>query len=68
MYKLCMPNINGNNFNNNYNNRYKLGNKYGNNLPNIYSVNNKKKVKDDIFERNRIIPNRRLMPLGKKLI
>ena len=70
MYKLCMPNQNnnGNNFNNNYNNRYKPGNKYGNNLPNIYSLNAMKKVREDINERNRIIPNKRLMPIGKKLI
>ena len=63
MYKLCMPNTLENNSIKNLNNRYKHGNKLGNYLPNIYSIN--KNIKND---NNKIIPNRRLIPIGKKLI
>jgi hypothetical protein len=51
-----------------YNNRYKSKNKYGHFLPKIYSINNNKKGKENIYEENKIIPNRRLIPIGKKLI
>ena len=63
MYKLCMPNTLENNSIKNLNNRYKHGNKLGNYLPNIYSIN--KNIKND---NNKIIPNRRLIPIGKKII
>ena len=71
MYKLCMPNSVEKNSIKNYNNRYKPKNKYGNLLPNIYSINNnnkKEKEKENIYGENKIIPNRRLIPIGKKLI
>ena len=70
MYKLCMPNSVEKNSIKNYNNRYKPKNKYGNLLPNIYSINNNnnKKEKENIYGENKIIPNRRLIPIGKKLI
>ena len=69
MYKLCMPNCLENNSGKNSNNRYKPGNKFGNFLPNIYSMNknliNKNSNKTDINGENKIIPNRRLVPLKK---
>ena len=69
MYKLCMPNSVEKNSIKNYNNRYKPKNKYGNLLPNIYSINNNNiKEKENIYGENKIIPNRRLIPIGKKLI
>ena len=68
MYKLCMPNTIENNSIKNTNNRYKPGNKYGNFLPNIFSLNKNKNHKNDIYGENKIIPNRRLVPLGKKII
>jgi len=70
MYKLCMPNSVEKNYNKNYNNRYRPKNKYGNLLPNIYSINNhnNNKEKENIYGENKIIPNRRLIPIGKKLI
>ena len=68
MYKLCMPNSVEKNSIKNYNNRYKPKNKNGNLLPNIYSLNNNKKEKDNIYGGNKIIPNKRLIPIGKKLI
>ena len=68
MYKLCMPNSIENNSIQNFNNRYKPGNKLGNYLPNIFSMNNNKNEKDEILGDNKIIANRRLVPLGKKRI
>ena len=71
MYKLCMPNSVEKYSIKNYNNRYKPKNKYGNLLPNIYSINNNninKKEKENLYGENKIIPNRRLIPIGKKLI
>ena len=68
MYKLCMPNSIENNSIQNFNNRYKPGNKLGNYLPNIFSMNNNKNEKDEIIGENKVIPNRRLVPLGKKII
>ena len=69
MYKLCMPNSVEKHSIKNYNNRYKPKNKYGNLLPNIYSINNNNiKEKENIYGENKIIPNRRLIPIGKKLI
>ena len=68
MYKLCMPNSIENNSIQNFNNRYKPGNKLGNYLPNIFSMNNNKNKKDEILGENKVIPNRRLVPLGKKII
>ena len=68
MYKLCMPNSIENNSIQNFNNRYKPGNKLGNYLPNIFSMNNNKNEKDEILGENKVIPNRRLVPLGKKII
>ena len=65
MYKLCMPN---NVEKNSYNNRYKSKNKYRHFLPRLYSINNNKKGKENIYEENKIIPNRRLIPIGNKLI
>ena len=65
MYKLCMPNINDNIFKN-YNNRYRPNIK-NLNLPNIYSINKKINDKNNIGE-NKIIPNRRLVPIGKKIV
>lgn len=65
MYKLCMPNSVEKN---SYNNRYKPKNKYEHFLPKIYSINNNKKEKENIYEGKTIIPNRRLIPIGKKLI
>ena len=67
IYKLCMPNTIDNNSIQNFNNRYKPGNKLGNYLPNIFSMNNNKKEKEDNLGKNIIIPNRRLVPLGKKI-
>ena len=66
MYKLCMPNIIENNSKQNFNNRYKPGNKNINYLPNIF--NNNKNGRGDLFIENKIIPNRRLAPIGKKII
>ena len=65
-----MPNSVEKNYNKNYNNRYRPKNKYGNLLPNIYSINNhnNNKEKENIYGENKIIPNRRLIPIGKKLI
>ena len=72
MYKLCMPNTLENNSDKNCNFRYKPGNKLVNYLPNIFSMNkniiNKNNNKNDLYGENKIIPNRRLVPLGKKLI
>ena len=68
MYKLCMPNTIENNSIKNTNNTYQPGNKYGNFLPNIFSLNKNKNHKNDIYGENKIIPNRRLVPLGKKII
>ena len=69
MYKLCMPNYKENNSIKNYNNRYKLEIKKGNTiLPNLYNLTNKNIQKENEQEnKNKIIPNKRLMPLGNKL-
>ena len=68
MYKLCMPNNNlDDNLNKNYNNRYNPINRNLNYLPNIYSIKNIVNDKSNIRE-NKIIPNRRLVPLGKKIV
>ena len=66
MYKLCMPNTVENNSKQNSNNRYKSENRHLNYLPNIYSINQNKNGKGDIFIENKVIPNRRLAPLEKK--
>ena len=66
LYKLYCPNTIENNYIKNTNNRYRPGNKFGNYLPNIFSLN--KNNKNDIFGENKIIPNRRLVPLEKKII
>ena len=65
IYKLCMPNSFEKN---SYKNRYKLKNKYGHFLPQIYRINNNKKENENFYEEKKIIPNRRLIPIGKKLI
>ena len=67
MYKLCMPNNIDNNTIKNSNHRYRPINKNMNFLPNIFSMNNNKKEKEDNLGKNIIIPNRRLVPLGKKI-
>ena len=72
MFKLCVPNYIENNSIKNYNNRYKFGNKKANYLPNINNNinNNNKKLKNEKSEenKNKIIPNKRLIPLGNKII
>ena len=68
MYKLCMPNNNlDDNLYKNYNNRYNPINRNLNYLPNIYSIKKIVNDKSNIGE-NKIIPNRRLVPLGKKIV
>ena len=66
MYKLCMPN---------YNNRYIFGKK-GNYLPNINNGNNinftnkntKNEINKDNYNKNKIVPNKRLVPINNKII
>ena len=69
MYKLCMPNYIENNSIKNCNNRYKFGNKKGNILPNINQLTNKN-IKNEINKdnKNKIVPNKRLVPLDNKVI
>ena len=64
-----MTNYKENNSIKNYNNRYKLEIKKGNTiLPNLYNLTNKNIQKENEQEnKNKIIPNKRLMPLGNKL-
>jgi len=70
MYKLCMPNyIDNNNVMKNYNNRYKFGNKKGRILSNMnYITNKNNKNETDKDNKNKIVPNKRLVPLGNKII
>ena len=70
MYKLCMPNyIDNNNVMKNYNNRYKFGNKKGKILSNMnYITNKNNKNETDKDNKNKIVPNKRLVPLGNKII
>ena len=66
IYKYCSPPQDENLEKNYNNNRYKYNNKVvNNNLPNIFIVNNKKSEKD-YSQVNKIIPNRRLVPLLRK--
>jgi NIMA (never in mitosis gene a)-related kinase len=69
MYKLCVPNYIENNTMKNYNNRYKFGTKKTNCLSNINNITNKN-VKNNIDQdnKNKIIPNKRLVPLGNRII
>ena len=69
MYKLCMPNYIDNNVMKNYNNRYKFGNKKGRILSNMnYITNKNNKNEIDKDSKNKIVPNKRLVPLGNKII
>ena len=70
MYKLCVPNFIENKVMNNYNNRYKFGNKKINNLQNINYFTNKNNNNgiNEENKTNKIVPNKRLMPLGNKII
>ena len=68
MYKLCMPNYIENNSIKNYNNRYKLGIKKENNFPNLHYLTNKNIEKEKLQEnKNKIVPNKRLMPIRNNL-
>ena len=69
MYKLCMPNYIEKKKKKNCNNRYKFGNKKGNILPNINQLTNKN-IKNEINKdnKNKIVPNKRLVPLDNKVI
>ena len=67
MYKLCMPSFVENNDIKNYNNRYKCGIKRRNCLQNINYLTNKNNINEiDKDNKNRIVPNKRLNPLGNK--
>ena len=67
MYKLCMPSFVENNDIKNYNNRYKYGIKKRNCLQNINYLTNKNNINEiDKDNKNRIVPNKRLNPLGNK--
>ena len=70
MYKLCMPNYIENNMTKNYNNRYKNGTKKINYLlnPNKGKINDYEIDKDNNNNKNKIVPNKRLVPLGNKII
>ena len=69
MYKLCMPNYLENDMTKNYNNRYKNGTKKVNYLLNINKVkNNENEIDKDNSNKNKIVPNKRLVPLGNKII
>ena len=69
MYKLCMPNYIENNMTKNYNNRYKNGTKKINYLlnPNKGKINDYEIDKDN-NNKIKIVPNKRLVPLGNKII
>ena len=68
IYKLCMPNYIENNSIKNYNNRYKLGIKKENILPNLHYLTNKNIEKEKLQEnKNKIVPNKRLMPIRNNL-
>ena len=69
MYKLCMPNYIENNMTKNYNNRYKYGTKKINYLlnPNKGKINDYEIDKDN-NNKIKIVPNKRLVPLGNKII
>ena len=69
MYKLCMPNYIENNMTKNYNNRYKNGTKKINYLlnPNKGKINDYDIDKDN-NNKNKIVPNKRLVPLGNKIM
>ena len=70
MYKLCMPNYIENNMTKNYNNRYKNGTKKINYLlnPNKGKINDYEIDKDNNNNKNKIVPNKRLFPLGNKIM
>ena len=69
MYKLCMPNYLENDMTKNYNNRYKNGTKKVNYLLNINKVkSNENEIDKDNSNKNKIVPNKRLVPLGNKII
>ena len=70
MYKLCMPNYIENNMTKNYNNRYKNGTKKINYLlnPNKGIINDYEIDKDNNNNKNKIVPNKRLVPLGNKIM
>ena len=70
MYKLCMPNYIENNMTKNYNNRYKNGTKKINYLlnPNKGKINDYESDKDNNNNKNKIVPNKRLVPLGNKIM
>ena len=69
MYKLCMPNYIENDMTKNYNNRYKNGTKKINYLLNQNSnKNNRNEIDKDNSNKSKIVPNKRLVPLGKKII
>ena len=70
MYKLCMPNYIENNMTKNYNNRYKNGTKKRNYLlnPNKGKINDYEIDKDNNNNKNKIVPNKRLVPLGNKIM
>ena len=70
MYKLCMPNYIENNMTKNYNNRYKNGTKKINYLlnPNKGKINDYEIDKDNNNNKNKIVPNKRLVPLGNKIM
>ena len=70
MYKLCMPNYIENNMTKNYNNRYKNGTKKINYLlnPNKGKINDYEIDKDNNNNKNKIVPNKRLVPLGNKIV
>ena len=63
-----MPNYKENNSIKNYNNRYKLGIKKENILPNLHYLTNKNIEKEKLQEnKNKIVPNKRLMPIRNNL-
>ena len=70
MYKLCMPNYIENNMTKNYNNRYKNGTKKINYLlnPNKGKINDYEIDKDNNNNKNKIVPNKILVPLGNKIM
>ena len=70
MYKLCMPNYIENNMTKNYNNRYKNGTKKINYLlnPNKGKINDYEIDKDNNNNKNKIVPNKRSVPLGNKIM
>ena len=70
MYKLCMPNYIENNMTKNYNNRYKNGTKKINYLlnPNKGKIYDCEIDEDNNNNKKKIVPNKRLVPLGNKIM